>query len=150
MKQFLIALALAALAALPAQAQEKVEGAVGYGGSKVQMHPMMVPVRNSAGQIRFEVLTLRIVLDTGPKERPACFSVPIVHEKMLMYLYHAKLKPEDLQGQQKRDLLAKNLLNVAVKTTERGYYSGIELVNIDDPGKQALDPKSQTLSSQCK
>lgn len=149
MKPFLIALALATFALLPAHAEEKVEGAVGYGGSKVQMHPMMVPVRNSAGQVRFEVLTLRIILDTGPKERPACFSVPIVHEKILMYLYHAKLTPDDLQGQ-KRELLAKNILNVAVRSTERGYYSGIEVVNIDDRGTQALDPKSQTLSNQCK
>ena len=94
-------------------------------------------------------VTLRLVLDTGPKERPACFSVPIVHEKMLMYLYHANLTPPDLVGA-RRELLAKNLYAVAVKTVGKGFYSGVEMINIDDRGENPLDPKSQTLSAQCK
>ena len=148
----LIALAaISAGLAVPAAAQkgkDVPEGAVGYGGAKVQMHPIMVPTRNSAGQVRFEVLTVRLVLDAGPKERPACFSVPIVQEKMLMYLYRAKLVPGDLIGQ-RREVLAKALLDVAIKSTAKGFYSGVELVEGTSQVAE-LDPKSQTLSNQCK
>lgn len=124
------------------------EEAVGYGGARVQMQPMMVPVRNSSGQVRFEVLTVRLVLDSGPRERPACFSVPIVHEKMLIYLHNAKLVPGDLIGQ-RREVLATTLLGVAAKATAKGFYSAVELVKGTTQVTE-LDPKSQTLSNQCK
>jgi hypothetical protein len=96
--------------------------------------------------VRYEVLTVRVVLDVGERERPACFSIPYVHEAMLTYLYHANLTPADLIGQ-RQEVLAKNLLEVAIKTTDRGFYSAVEIVN---EGTQAMDPKSQTLSNQCK
>lgn len=139
----ILALAAALLAAQPSTAQQ---GGVGYGGAKVQLQPMMVPTRNSAGEVRYEVLTVRLVLDVGERERPACFSIPYVHEAMLLYLYHANLTPADLIGQ-RQEVLAKSLLDVAIKATDRGFYSAVEIVN---EGTQAMDPKSQTLSNQCK
>jgi hypothetical protein len=132
---------------VPASAAEEDEAkGVGYGGAKVQMQPLMVPTRAKDGSVRFEVLTVRLILDAGARERPACFSIPIVHEKMLMYLYKANLTSADLDGP-RLEVLANNLLDVAIKTTAKGYYAGIEIV---DESSQAMDPKSQTLSNQCK
>src|SRR4051812_24297423 len=68
----------------------KEEGAVGYGGAKVQMSPFMVPYRASSG-VRYEPVMVRLVLDSGPKERSACFSVPYVHDRFLAYFYKANL-----------------------------------------------------------
>ena len=48
---------------------------------------------------------------------------------------------------EKRDVLAKNLFQVAVDTVGPGYYSGLEIVG---PDADPLDCKSTTLSSQCK
>ncbi|MBM3513767.1 MAG: hypothetical protein FJX59_08630 [Alphaproteobacteria bacterium] len=133
--------------AAPAFAQKKAEdSAVGYGGAKVQLQPFMVPVRNNAGQVRFEVVTIRLVLGPAPRDRPACFSIPIVHEKLLLYFFRAKLVPGDLIGQ-RREVLAKSLLDVAIKSTQKGYYSAVELVQADD---KLTDPVSLTLTSQCK
>ena len=151
MIRLIVLAAISAGFAVPATAQkgrDGPEGGVGYGGAKVQMHPIMVPTRNFAGQVRFEVLTVRLVLDAGPKERPACFSVPIVHEKMLMYLYRAKLVPGDLIGQH-RKVLAKALLDVAIKSTAKGFYSAVELVE-ETSQVSELEPKSQTIINQCK
>jgi hypothetical protein len=155
---------LAALAT-PSHAQEKA--GIGYGGAYVQLKPIMAPVRGPDGRTRFDVLTLRLVLDVGDRERPACFSAPIVHEKILLYLYSAGLTTPDLIGK-RRDLLAKKLLEVAIAATAKGYYSEVEIV---DQGKlememkvaatkaknssgaatpqEQLENKSKTMTSQC-
>ncbi|MDX2142217.1 MAG: hypothetical protein SFV19_02575 [Rhodospirillaceae bacterium] len=152
------------LGGAPAGAEDDEGEPVGYGGAKVQMQNFMVPTHSPKGQVRFEVLTLRLVLDAGPRERAACFSVPIVHEKMLMFLYDAKLSPTDLVGQRK-DILAKRLLEVAINATAKGYYSGVEIVDestlaleaklamapkASADAKDLLDNKSKTLTSQCR
>lgn len=127
--------------------------AVGYGGVKIQLSPIMAPYRTSAG-IRYQVVTIRLVLDMGINERPACFMVPVVHEKFLLYFYQAMLTPADFAGQ-RRDVVAKTLLDLATAATDRGYFSGIEIVDDsaltrNDKTPSTLDPRSQTLSTQCK
>jgi len=138
----LIAL-LAFFAPFAASAAEPNQG-VGYGGALVQMQPIMVPYQSPDGT-HFQVVTIRIQLPIGEKERPACFVLPYVHEKILMYLYTAKLAPADFSGQ-RRDLLAKKLLDLAIASTDRGYYTGLQIIDQDAP---PLDPKSMTLSTQC-
>jgi hypothetical protein len=148
----------------PASAEDDEAEPVGYGGAKVQMQNFMVPARLPNGSVRFEVLTVRLVLDAGSRERAACFSVPIVHEKMLMYLYDAKLTPTDFVGTRK-DILAKRLLEVAINATAKGYYSAVEVVDestlalesklamtpkASADAKDLLDNKSKTLTSQCR
>ena len=129
----------------PLPAAEGGEGKIGYSDSEIQLNGMMVPIKTRNG-MNYEVLTLRLQLAPGETERPACWMVPIVHEKMLMYLHEANLSSDDFVGQ-KRELLAKALLDVAVKTTDKGYYSGVILVEETSP---PLAQKSLTLSSQCK
>lgn len=121
------------------------EGKIGYSDSEIQLNGMMVPIRTRTGT-NYEVLTIRLQLAPGETERPACWMAPIVHEKMLMYLHDAGLQADDFVGQ-KRDLLAKNLLDVAIKATDKTFYSGVVLVEEDSP---PLAQKSLTLSSQCK
>jgi hypothetical protein len=134
-----------ALSSPVAFAQEK-EG-IGYGGTKVQLHPMMVPARDKTGDYRYEVLMVRLILDVGANERPGCFAAPIVHEHLLMYLYGAKLTHADLVGA-RLQVLQTTLLNEAIKVTAKGFYSGVEIVTEDTP--PITDPKSMTMTNQCR
>jgi hypothetical protein len=170
---------------------------VGYGTPiKIQMMPMMAPYRTSSG-VRYHVLTVRLVLNPSPeKERPACFMVPVLHEKILMYLHKAKLVQADFSGQ-RLDVLREKILDIAVANTDKTYFASIEFLDdqsmLPSGGTSAgsssgaagkavtaakgddriakqrqearaeagvsggaatatstLDPRSQTLSSQCK
>src|SRR4051812_36055684 len=94
----------------PPPKKEAEGGKVGYGDVIIQMTPMMAPYRTSTGT-RYELITVRLQLapDTsGGNERGACFMVPIIHEKMLMYLHSAKLQLADFTGQ-RREVLEKAL-----------------------------------------
>ena len=120
------------------------EAKVGYSEDKIRLKGMMVPIRAGDGA-SYEVITVQLALAPGETARPACWMVPIIHEKMLMYLASAHLEKADFEGQ-RRELLAKNLFNVAVQATDRGYYTGVELVDETTP---PLEDKSKTLSDQC-
>ena len=122
------------------------EGKVGYSDTQIQLGGMMAPSHTRDG-VRYEVMTIRLKLAVGENERAACWMAPIVAEKFLMYLHNARLTPDDFQGQ-KRELLVKNLLDVAIKTTDRSFYTGVVLVDETTPALE--DAKSKTLSSQCK
>jgi hypothetical protein len=157
MKRILLLAALLSGLHAPAFAASQ-EGPVGYGGAKIQMLPMMAPYR-AGKELRYQVLTLRLVLAPNPEtERPACFMVPILHEKILLYLHKAKLQQADFSGQ-RLDVLKEKLLEVAVANTDKSYFTAVEF--LDDQsmlpatgGSKAsatsLDPRSATLSSQCK
>ena len=137
--------------ALPLHAQEKkpaVRKPIGYGGPRVELQPFLVPARAADGSSRYEVLTVRLVLDAGEKQRQGCFAAPMVHEQFLIYLYKANLTPEDFTGK-RRDVLMKSLLDVAIKSTMKGYYSGVEAVDSNSP-PLSDDPISLSLTQQCK
>ena len=127
------------------EGEADAEGKIGYSDTEIQLAGMMVPYATREGT-NYEVLTIRLQLAPGETERPACWMAPIVAEKFLMYLHGAKLQDGDLSGQ-KRELLIKNLLDVAIKATDRSFYSGVMLVDETSP---ELAQKSKTLSSQCK
>lgn len=122
------------------------EAGIGYGGAKVQLQPLMSPYKGAGGRVQYQVITVRLVLDVGVNEKPACFMIPIIQEKLLLYLAKKQPRPEDLTGQRK-DVFLKEILDVATAATDRGFYSGVELVDETSP---ELDPKSRTLSTQCK
>lgn len=147
--------------AWPAAAPE--QDAVGYGGAKIQMMPMMAPYKVGR-DVRYHVLTLRLVLAPNPEtERAACFMVPVIHEKILLYLNNAKLQEADFSGQ-RLEVLAEKLLGVAIATTDRGYFTAVEFLDdqsmlptttknkdgVEVKSNTSLDPRSATLSSQCK
>ena len=124
----------------------------------IQMMPMMAPYRVGK-ELRYQVLTLRLVLAPNPEtERPACFMVPILHEKILLYLHKAKLQQADFSGQ-RLDVLKEKLLEVAIANTDKSYFTAIELLDDQSMLPEAsgaksaatsLDPRSTTLSSQCR
>ncbi|MBL8645058.1 MAG: hypothetical protein JNK21_14075 [Rhodospirillaceae bacterium] len=152
-------------------AEEKGASGVGYGGAYVQLKPLMVPTRSPTGEINYEPVTIRLVLDAGDRERVACFSVPIVHEKLLIYFNGANLTPADFVGQ-RRDVLAKKLLEVALASTAKNYYSDVKIIDqsqlqleaklsagvkpkASSSGKpeatpeEQLENKSKTMTNQC-
>ena len=130
--------------AKPKAKPKEDSGKVGYSEDKIRLKGMMVPIRAGSSS-NYEVITVQLALAPGETARPACWMVPIVHEKMLMYLAAAHLVKADFEGQ-RREVLAKNLFNIAVQATDRGYYTGVELVDETTP---PLEDKSKTLSSQC-
>ena len=139
-----VALALSS----PAFAAEEGEGALGYNGPRVQLTPIMAPYHTSSG-VQYEVLTVRLRLPEG-NERPGCWLIPIVHERMLMYLYDANLTRADFQGQ-RREVLRENLFKTVIDATDRSIYTELTLVDGNsDLISPATDPRSATLSTQCK
>lgn len=158
MKSILLATAFVLGFTAPAfSASSSEEDAVGYGGAKIQMMPMMIPYRVS-NSVRYHVLTLRMVLAPNPEtERPACFMIPILHEKILLSLYDAKLQQADFTGQ-RLDVLREKILQVAIANTDKSYFTGVEFLDDqsmlppsgDIKTATSLDPRSATLSSQCK
>lgn len=129
----------------PKPATDEEKAGIGYGGAKVQLAPMMAPYRTSRG-VQYQVVIVRMTLDVGVNEKPACFMIPIIHEKFLLYFNKTQPTPADFVGQRK-DVMLKALLDLATETTDRGFYAGVELVDETSP---PMDPKSQTLSVQCK
>lgn len=136
------------LALSPASRAAEDEGPIGYTGSRIQLTPIMAPYMTPTGP-QYEVLTVRLRLPEGD-ERTGCWLAPIVHEKLLIYLYDANLKRADFQGQ-RRDVLIENLFKAVIDATDRSVYTGLTLVDGNsDPITSATDPRSATLSTQCK
>ncbi len=127
---------------------EEGEGAIGYGGPRVQLTPIMAPYQTSNG-VQYEVLTVRLQLPEG-EERPGCWMIPIVHEKILIYLYNANLTQADFRGQ-RREVLRKNLFDEIIRQTDRSLYTNLTLVDANsEPITPETDPRSATLTNQCK
>ena len=130
------------------------EERVGYSNVRIQLMPLMAPYRTSRG-IQYEVVTLRVVLAPGETERAACFMIPMIHEKFLYHLYNAKLSEADFVGQ-RREVMEKNLLNVAVAATDKSFYTAVEMLDdsrllpTDGKTNSSMDTRSTTLSAQCR
>jgi hypothetical protein len=131
------------------------EAPVGYGGSQIQLQPIMAPYLATDG-VRYEPITIRLTLPSSamagglavsgnPVERVGCYSVPIIHDRIIVYLYGARLRAEDFTGL-RREVLERNLLAVANRVVGRAIYVAASLVGTDAP---AMDTRSQTLSAQC-
>lgn len=153
------------MSGVAAHAEEEKSAAVGYGGAYVQLKPLMAPVWAADGSVTYEAVTLRLVLDVGERERFACFSAPIVHEKILMYFYSNKLTAADLVAKRK-EVLEKTLLDVAIGATAKNYYSAVKIIDqgqlqleakVAASGKakaagtpeEQMENKSKTMTNQC-
>jgi hypothetical protein len=161
--QLVAAVAVSPAVAVSKPKEEKMKkaaeaGPIGYGGPRLRMLPIMVPVHTSGG-VQFQPLIIEMALSGGvapgeqslatrgdAREKQACFALPLLHEQFLYYFYRANLKPDDLVGQH-REVLEKDLFDVTLASVGRGYYTGLSLVADDAP---ALDPQSETLSKQCR
>jgi len=134
------------LTAVVAQAQP-----IGYGGPRIQLHPIMVPYRGAAG-VYYAPVTIRLVLrEDGEKnvtarQRSACYSAPLIHEKFLIFLHGAGLRAGDLTGRN-AEVVTGQLHEVAERAVGPGILAGVEFVEVSSP---PLSPISRTLSTQCR
>lgn len=117
---------------------------------------MMAPYYSSGG-VRYQPLMIEVEVATASsgdpslsekgdmREKQACFILPLVHEKILEWLFSAHLTSEDFSGEQ-RDVLEKHIFDAVTASFGKGFYTKLTLLNDDAP---PLDPKSETLSKQC-
>jgi hypothetical protein len=129
---------------------------IGYGGPHLRLLPMMAPYHSSGG-VMYQPLMIEVEVATGAsgdpslsekgdiREKQACFILPLVHEKILQWLFTANLTAADFSGEQ-RDVLEKHLFDVVIGYVGKGFYTKLTLLNDDAP---PLEPKSETLSKQC-
>ncbi|MFL2769500.1 MAG: hypothetical protein ACJZ9F_00675 [Rhodospirillaceae bacterium] len=113
-------------------------------GRYIQLDPIMVPFQTGRG-IRYQVINVRLIMGEKSTARYACFVAPIVHEKILFYVWQRGLATADFLGDRKNQLAAEILEFVEEETDER-YYKNLELAGEFDE----LDQDSEILSNYCK
>ena len=79
-----VILIIALSVAGPASAQDEDVRPRQYVGRYIQLDPIMVPFQTVRG-IRYEVITVRLVIGANPTARYACFVAPKVHEKVMFF-----------------------------------------------------------------
>jgi len=120
--------------------------AVGYDGALIQLRPIMVLARDERGSLSYRPLVIRLRLGPANVERSACFSIPIVHEQLVIHFSTGNLTYADFIGT-RQEILKKQILDVAISATAPRYYSAVELVG-DLP--TPLEPRSQAMTNQCR
>ncbi len=115
-----------------------------YVGRYIQLDPMMAPFQTAKG-IRYEVVTVRLVIGANSTARYACFVAPKLHEQIMFFLWDRGLSTADFEGERQAGLAADILKYVGEQTDPR-YYSAVELAG----GYEEMDEASQNLSNLCK
>lgn len=139
-----LAILFVALAFGPASAQEEDLRPRAFVGRYIQLDPIMAPFQTARG-IRYDVVTVRLVIGENSTARYACFLAPKVHEEILFYLWERGLTAADFQGDRQAGL-AIDILNFVSEKTDPRYYSSVELAG----GYDEMDEDSQNLSTLCK
>ncbi|MEQ8734728.1 MAG: hypothetical protein RIC29_07375 [Rhodospirillaceae bacterium] len=128
----------------PTLAQDEDLRPRAYVGRYIQLDPMMVPFQTARG-IRYEVITVRLVIGANATARYACFVAPKLHEQIMFFLWDRVLSSSDFEGERQAGLAADILKYVGEQTDPR-YYSAVELAG----GYEEMDEASQNLSNLCK
>jgi hypothetical protein len=135
----------------------KDNGPIGYGGPHLRLSPIMAPYQSSGG-VRYQPMIVEVEvvgavgegekLDTegNLRQKQACFIIPLIHDRIVQYLFKAHLTSEDFSGE-RRDVLQKKLFDEIIAMVGKGFYINLTILGDDPP---ALDPASQTLSVQCR
>jgi hypothetical protein len=145
-KIFAMTLSLFAVFGLgtPASAQEEDIRPRMYVGRYIQLDPIMAPFRTTRG-VRYEVVTVRLVIGENSTVRPACFVAPKLHEEIMFYLWERGLTTADFSAE-RLDGLGAEILDFVRDETDERYYSAVELAG----GYDEIDEDSQNLSNLCK
>lgn len=125
-------------------AQEEDLRPRGLVGRYIQLDPIMAPFQTARG-IRYEVVTVRLVIGENSTARYACYMAPVLHEEILFYLWERGLSTADFQGERQAGL-AKDILKFVSDKTDPRYYESVELAG----GYDEMDEDSQNLSNLCK
>jgi hypothetical protein len=132
-------------------------GALSSEGPHLRLSPMMAPYQTSAG-IAYQPLMIEVEvigaagegekLDTegNLRQKQACFIIPLIHDKLLEYLFKANLTSADFYGE-RRDVLQKNMFDALIAYVGKGFFVKLTLLGDNPP---PLEPASQTLSVQCR
>lgn len=115
-----------------------------YVGRYIQLDPIMVPFQTARG-LRYEVITVRLVIGANSTARYACFVAPKLHEKIMFFLWDRGMMAQDF-NEEKRAAIAAEILDFVRDETDERYYSEVELVG----GYEEIDEDSQSLSNLCK
>jgi len=115
-----------------------------YMGRYIQLDPIMVPFQTGRG-IRYEVITVRLVIGANSTANYACFVAPKVHEKVMFFLWDRGMTAQDFL-EDKRLSLGMEILDFVSEETDERYYSAVELVG----GYEEIDEDSERLSDNCK
>lgn len=104
----------------------------------------MAPFQTTRG-IRYEVVTVRLIIGENSTSRYACFVAPMLHKEIMFWLWDCGLTTADVTDETKAGLAAEILKFVEDKTDER-YYDTVKLAG----GYDEIDKDSQSLSNLCK
>ena len=115
-----------------------------YIGRYIQLDPIMVPFQTRRG-IRYEVITVRLVIGANSTAHYACFVAPMLHEKVMFFLWDRGMTSQDF-SEDKRSSLGTEILDFVKDETDERYYSAVELVG----GYEEIDEDSEGLSDLCK
>lgn len=115
-----------------------------YVGRYIQLDPIMVPFQTVRG-LRYEVITVRLVIGANSTARSACFVAPKVHEMVMFFLWDRGMTAQDFSAD-KRPAIAAEILDFIRGETDERYYNAVELVG----GYEEIDEDSQSLSNLCK
>lgn len=128
----------------PARAQDGDLRPRALVGRYIQLDPIMVPFQTARG-IRYEIVTVRMVIGENSTARYACFVAPMLHEQIMFFLWERGVTTADFEGDRKVELANKMLTFISDMTDER-YYEAIEFAG----GYEEIDEDSQNLSGLCR
>lgn len=128
----------------PAQAQDEDLRPRALVGRYIQLDPIMVPFQTARG-IRYEIVTVRMVIGENSTARYACFVAPMLHEQIMFYLWEHSVTTADFEGDRKVEL-GKKILDYVSDMTDERYYTAIEFAG----GYEEIDEDSENLSNLCR
>ena len=113
-------------------------------GRYIQLDPIMAPFQTGRG-IRYEIVTVRLVIGENSTARYACWVAPKMHEEIMFYLWDKTLTTADFEGERKAEMSQAILKFVSDKTDPK-YYAAVEFAG----GFEEMDEDSSNLSTLCK
>lgn len=134
----------AAIATTPVTAQDEDLRPRALVGRYIQLDPIMVPFQTARG-IRYEIVTVRLVIGANSTAKYACYVAPMLHEQVMFYLWERGVTTADFEGDRKVEL-ANSLLKYISDMTDERYYEVVEFAG----GYEEIDEDSQNLSNLCK
>lgn len=128
----------------PASAQDEDLRPRAFVGRYIQLDPIMAPFQTGRG-IRYEIVTVRLVIGENSTARYACWVAPTMHEEIMFYLWYRTLTPADFEGERKTEM-SQALLKLITDKTDPKYYAAVEFAG----GFEEMDEDSSNLSTLCK
>lgn len=79
-----------------------------YAGRYIQLDPIMAPFQTTRG-IRYEVVTVHLIIGENSTPRYTCFVVPMLHEEIMFWLCNSVFTTADFTDERKAGLAAEIL-----------------------------------------